>query len=380
MVSDEALQAVVDALAAADGNKDLAARTMGLPRNTFRGRLAQATRKNLTGNFAGGPAPEGYVYGNTTQEWTFTTPDGRKVREWPRLFPILGSEEVREALEEWANRAITPLPAVEQLNYATKSTINQATVYPIPDVHLGQYSWGKETGNSYDLDIAKETVRSTFKRLVASTPATDEAIVLGLGDYFHADGNDARTPKSGNSLDVDSRFGKVQWVGAELLVEVVDMALQKHNHVTVKILAGNHDPRAQDALTIAVWFRYLGNPRVTVDRGPGLHWFFQWGKVMIAAHHGHETKPEAMPGVMASYEPAMWGSTTFRYAYLGHIHRRLRGTDELKGAIYETFQAITAKDAWNRGVGHSSGRSITAIVLDKQKGEVGRVSEPISAQ
>jgi hypothetical protein len=375
MVSDEQLRAVVDAFQRY-GSKAEAARSLDMHVNTYKSQLAAAERKNLNGSFFGGEVPEGYVVGNTTQEFQN---DLTKKREWRRLWPIAGSEQVLEALEEWGNKAITPLEVINY-TYALTQPDNRATLYPIPDVHIGQYSWGKETGNAYDLDIATKTVRSTFARLVASAPATEEAIVLGLGDYFHADGNDARTPKSGNALDVDSRFGKVQWIGAELLIEVVDMALQKHNHVTVKVLAGNHDPRAQDALTIALWFRYMGNPRVTVDRRPGLHWFFQWGKVMIGAHHGHETKPEAMPGVMASYEPKMWGETLFRYAYLGHIHRRLRGTDELKGAIYETFQAITAKDAWNRGVGHASGRSITAIVLDKEKGEVMRAIEPISAQ
>lgn len=373
MVSNDELKRVVEAYLANDRNKQRAADSLGLHVNTFKDRLNAATRRNMTGDFFGGEVPEGYVVGNTTQHLSDPI---HKVQEWRRLWPIAGSEQVLEALEEWANRAIMPLPLVER--YQEYQEAQRATVYNIPDVHLGQYSWGKETGGSYDLDIAASTVRKTFARLVASAPATEEAIVIGLGDYFHADGNDARTPKSGNALDVDSRFGKVQWVGAELLIEVVDMALQKHSHVTVKILPGNHDPRAQDALTIAVWFRYLGNDRVTVDRKPGQHWFFQWGKVMIAAHHGHETKAEQMPGVMASFEPAMWGNTLYRYAYLGHHHKRTKGTDELKGAIYEIFQAITAKDAWNRGVGHSSGRSITAIVLDKNKGEVMRVIEPIS--
>jgi len=375
MVSDEQLERVVAAYLKTNRNKAAAARDLGMPVNTFKDQLIVATRKNMLGDFWV-DVPEGYVVGNTTVEAKNPV---TKVREWTRMWPVHGSEQVREALEEWANRALTPLPVINY-TYALTTPDARATVYPIPDVHLGQYSWGKETGDSYDLDIAVNTVRSTTGRLVAATPATEEAIVLGLGDYFHADGNDARTPKSGNALDVDSRFGKVQWMGAELLIEVVDMALQKHNHVTVKILPGNHDPRAQDALTIAVWFRYLGNPRVAVDRRPGLHWFFQWGKTMIAAHHGHETKAEAMPAVMAAFEPAMWGSTRYRYAYLGHHHKDSGGMtkNEFGGATWEKFQAITARDAWNRGVGNSAGRSMTAIVLDKEKGEVMRVREPIA--
>lgn len=375
MVSDEELHAVISAYVLFNHNAAQAAKSLNdMPVSTFKSRLRQAVRRNLTGDFWGGDVPEGYIMGNTTQEFKNTL---TKQREWRRLWPVAGSEAIQEALEEWANKAITPLGPVTPL-WAIPS-LDLATVYIIPDVHLGQYSWGKETGQSYDLDIAAQTVRKTFQTLVTRAPATAEGIVIGVGDYFHADGNDARTPKSQNSLDVDSRFGKVQWVGAELLIEVVDMALQRHDHVTVKILPGNHDPRAQDALTIAVWFRYLGNPRVTVDRKPGTHWFLKWGRTMIAAHHGHETKPEAMPAVMAAFEPEMWGSTDFRYAYLGHFHKEVAGRtkDERNGAIWEVFQAITAKDAWNRTMGHASGRSISAIVLDKENGEIGRIKQPI---
>lgn len=372
MVSDEQLEAVASAYVLYEKNAAQAAASLKMAVSTFKDQLHMAVRRNLLGDFFG-TVPEGYMTGNTTQHLVDPV---TKRQEWLRLWPIAGEERVLEAIEEWANRKITPLDNVWPLD--ANLTLNQLTVYNIPDVHLGQYSWGKETGRSYDLDIAKETVKGTFRALVARSPATEEALVIGLGDYFHADGNDARTPKSQNMLDVDSRFSKVQWVGAELLIEVVDMALQKHFHVTVKIVAGNHDPRAQDTLTMALWFRYLNNPRVTVDRKPGLHYFFQWGKVMIAAHHGHETLPGNMPGVMAAYEPEMWGSTLYRYAYLGHLHKVVKGSEEIGGATWEIFQAITAKDAWNRGKGHGSGRSITSIVHDKEQGEIMRIRQPIS--
>lgn len=371
-LSNEQLQAVVDAFHSAGGNKAEAARNLDMHVNTFKERLSAATRLNMLGDAFGGEVPEGYVLGKITQ--LHKSEDG-KVMEWRHLTPEARQEAFLKAIEEWASSAIKPL---DEAPLPAVTLSNLAVVYPIPDVHFGQYSWGKETGNAYDLDIARQTVLTTFGRLVKLAPAATHAVVLGLGDYFHADGNDARTPKSQNALDVDSRFGKVQWMGAELLIEVVDLALQKHDHVTVKVLAGNHDPRAQDALTIALWFRYANNPRVTVDRKPGLFWFWQWGKTMIGAHHGHEAKLEAMPGIMAAYEPEMWGATLYRYAYQGHIHKRTKLVEERGGVVAETFQAIAAKDAWNRGKGHASGRSVAAIVLDKAKGEVIRRYEPIA--
>lgn len=377
MAEEQDFIEALTAYAAAGNNYEQAARELGVAVSTLKYRVKAAVRKNLAGVAFGGETPPGYSLGRITQ--LHRSEDG-KVSEWRRLEPDTLGEQSIAALEEWARSAITPLPPVAEPDDDDSDAPFELTVYPIPDVHLGQYSWGKETGNSYDLDIAVKTVKDTFVKLVRKAPASHHAIVLGLGDFFHADGNDARTPKSQNALDVDSRYGKVQWMGAELMIQTVDLALQKHKHVTVKVLPGNHDPRGGDALTIALWFRYLDNPRVTVDRGPALHWFYQWGEVMIAAHHGHETKPEQMPGVMSAYEPKMWGDTQYRYALLGHWHKRAKGfaSNESNGAVWEIFQAITAKDAWNRGKGHASGRSITAITYDQRDGEVTRTLVPIS--
>ena len=373
-LSDTELKLVVEAYTEAGGNAEETARRLGRPVTTIKHQLKVAVRRNLFATAFGGETPPGYLLGKITQ---LHTDPATKSIEWRHLVPeIEGKAEWLERVKEIFNAGLTPLGPVAPL----PADRNMLAVYPLPDVHLGQYSWGKETDNTYDLDIARDTVLGAFKRAVEKSLPSERAIVLGLGDYFHADGNDARTPKSGNQLDVDGRFGKVQMMGAEILVQTVDLALQKHPYVTVKILPGNHDPRGGDVMTLALLMRYGLNPRVVIDRSPAMHWFFQWGSTMIAAHHGHETKPEQMPGVMAAYEPAMWGSTLYRYAYLGHIHKRSRGlaVDERAGAIYETFQAITAKDAWNRGQGHASGRSIATIMIDKNDGEWGRFYTTIS--
>lgn len=361
-IPDEELQRVVEALDAADGNKEAAARALGMPVSTLKHQVKLAVRRNLYGDAFGGAVPPGYTLGKLTQ---LHKSDDGKTMEWRHLLPQT-LEDANEYLIERFGREITPLPEIEPPD----DVVDLLTLYPLPDVHMGQYSWKHETKESYDLDIAFETVTGAFDKLIAVTPASAVGVVLFLGDYYHADGFDNRTPKSGNSLDVDSRYNKVQWMGTELAIALVDRALQKHETVIVRVLPGNHDPRGGESLVIALWARYLNNPRVVIDRTPGSFWFFQWGKVMLAGHHGHEVKPEGMPAVMAAYEPEMWGSTVFRHAYLGHFHRKIRGrmSDEHGGAIWEVLQAITAKDAWNRSMGHASGRSVSAMTFDKEEG------------
>lgn len=372
-VTNEELQKVLDAVEVAEGNQAEAARALGIPVTTLKYQVKIAVRRNLTGAAFGGEVPPGYELGRITQ--LHKSEDG-KTMEWRHLQPLTLQGETWDEFTKRLSAEITPLPEILGPQFPTP---NLLTLYPLPDVHMGQYSWKKETEESYDLDIARDTVTGAFERLILQTPISKVGVVLILGDYYHADGFDSRTPKSGNSLDTDSRYNKVQWMGTELAIALVDRALQKHEIVIVRALPGNHDPRGGETLAIALWARYSNNPRVIVDRHPGSFWFFQWGDVMLAGHHGHEVKPEGMPGVMAAYEPEMWGSTKFRHAYLGHYHRRIKGpmANEYGGAHWEVLQAITAKDAWNRAQGHASGRSISAMTFDNKDGLILTNTVPI---
>ena len=61
----------------------------------------------------------------------------------------------------------------------------------------------------YDTTIAKQDLIAASDRLIASSPASHEALILQLGDFFHMDSTTNATPASGNRLDVDTRFARV---------------------------------------------------------------------------------------------------------------------------------------------------------------------------
>lgn len=374
-VSDEVVMEAVRALEEANGNYAEAARKIGRARSTIQDQIKIATKRNLTGIAWGGPTPPSHELGKITQEYIDPV---TKRREWRRLVPVKEQvESLIDAFKEYLAKEVTPLKVID----APLVTLgNKLTIYPIPDFHFGQLSWGKETGESWDMNIARETMMTSSAALMAKGPATEHAWVVFLGDYFHADDETNMTKRSHNTLDVDGRNSKVTMMGAEIAVQRVDMALQKHRYVTVKALPGNHDPKSGgDLLTLALMMRYGDNPRVTIDITPGVFWFKEFGTTMTGWHHGHTVKPENMPATMSAYEPEMWGRTKYRYAYLGHFHRRIRGRDQdsHSGAIWEVFQAITARDAWNRSMGHNSGRSMVAIVIDRDDGEESRYYQPI---
>ncbi len=270
---------------------------------------------------------------------------------------------LQRAFAEWDGKA----PPVAG---PTHSDASKLVVYPVPDLHFGMYSWGKETGSDYDIKIATDTMLHKFAQLVDRSDYAETGILLGLGDYFHANDHTAATPKSGHRLDVDARWPKVYDAGARLAVAMVDMVARKHRRAVVRFLKGNHDEDAADTLGVALNLFYSNEPRIEVDRSPSLFWYYRHGSTLLGATHGHTCKPVQMAGALAVDRAQDWGLSKHRYFFYGHVHHKT--ADKVNGVLVESFDALCPMDAFNAGSGHRSGRSMQSICFDLDDGEHGR--------
>jgi hypothetical protein len=346
-----------------------AANAAGVSWHSFNNRLTRAAERGLDGSVPH-PLPLGqrlagvstlYKDGATILEWVKTTAEQRQLEEF--------SATIREA---FADHVSPRLPAAP--SYTDGSLLS---VYPIVDLHLGLYAWGKETGTDYDLGIAAKLLKATVAKLVARSADSKQALILDVGDYFHTDNSKNQTQRSKNSLDVDTRYGKVVQVGVELAVEIIELALQKHKHVTYRKLPGNHDDESSLMLAIALsaWFR--NEKRVTISTDPSRFFMMQFGKCMLAATHGDMLRLEGMQSYMAATWPQVWGETEHRYGYTGHVHH-----DQVKsgnGVRVESFDTLAPKDAWHSQQGFVSTRSAVSITLHKDEGEIDRLRVSIPA-
>jgi Bacterial regulatory protein, Fis family len=243
-------------------------------------------------------------------------------------------------------------------------------VFPMGDPHIGMYSWAEETGQDFDLDIAETQLTQAMGYLVGCCPPAEQALIVNVGDFFHADNMENRTMRSGNVLDVDTRWAKVLRVGVRAMRACIEHALTRHMQVRVINEIGNHDDHSSQMLTIALAMFYENNPRVSFDESPARFHYYRFGKVLIGVTHGDNTKPDALGPIMATDRPVDWGETLHRYWYTGHIHHKK--VIELPGCMTESFRTLAARDAWHSGKGYRSGRDMTAIVLDENFGEVQR--------
>lgn len=299
--------------------------------------------------------------GNVTAQWVAEKPEAvQQAQEWE----VFAKELAAEYAKPLPVSAMLPAPlAGEQLMVG----------YPVGDHHLGMLAWKHETGASYDIDIAQQLLLSATDHLVSKSPDAGIGLVCFMGDFMHYDSFEPVTPTSRNMLDSDGRFPKMVRVAIKTMRYLIEAAARKHAHVHVIVEIGNHDLASSIFLMECLDNIYENYPNITIDTSPKHYHYYRFGQVLIGTHHGHGTKFEGLPLIMANDRAEDWGQTTHRYIWTGHIHssQKLRQKD-FPGAEVESFRVLAAQDAWAANKGYRSKRDMKAIVFHKDFGEVER--------
>lgn len=309
--------------------------------------------------------PDGFTVGGVS---TYYDSDGKVRGQWVKS--RADDKRRAEMLREAISAMVADLPRLPARKASGKWRKDMLTVYPIGDPHIGMYAWRDETGDDWDLSIAERTHCGAMRELVQASPATEQAVILNLGDALHYDSLAAVTPRSWHNLDADGRYAKMVAVAVKIIRQCIETALTKHKRVHVINLPGNHDETGALWLSIALANIYEREPRVTVDTNPSLFAYYRFGLTLIGAHHGHACKPDKLPGVMACDRAKDWGETQFRYWLIGHVHHESK--KEFSGVSVESFNTMAAKDAYATNGGWRAGRSMQAIVYHREHGEVAR--------
>jgi UDP-2,3-diacylglucosamine pyrophosphatase LpxH len=351
------------------GSLSAAARALGVARGSMQDSLRHLKKRAAQRDgtlHRSQTVPDGYTIkgsstyfdkdGNPAGQWLKTTVDTQRQAELMRAAVAALSKDVA---------GMAPIVAAPATTNA-----DLLAVYPLGDPHFGMYAWAKETGDDFDLKTARRLTMGAVDRLVSSAPAAETAIILPLGDIFHANDQTNQTPAHKHQLDVDSRFVHVLQVGIETFRHCILRALEKHSRVVCRFVSGNHDPQAVWALAFTIAAYFDKEPRVEVDLSPSAHWFYRFGKVLIGATHGDKSKAEQLLGVMACDRAEDWGQTRHRYWYCGHVHHS--SVKEFPGVTVETFRTLAASDAYAAGHGYRAGRDMRAIILHREHGEVER--------
>lgn len=246
----------------------------------------------------------------------------------------------------------------------------------IVDHHFNKLVWGREVADrDYDLRIATGLWREATEVLYArSAHQRFERVILPVGhDLFNADNLEGSTTK-GTRQDNDTRTLKVFDVVLNELIWSTEFHLTNVGPVEWVLVPGNHDELLSALVAKALKHRYHGHPHVTVDDGPALTKYRQWGWSMLGFNHGDKSvTADKLVGLMATDPVAlpMWATTRFREIHTGHKHIEI--VSEVRGVKVRSLPSLTATDAWHAANGYRNGlRQAQAFHWSTNDGLVGQ--------
>lgn len=310
--------------------------------------------------------PDGFHLKGTS---TLYGEDGQPKLQWVKT--SIDHERQRELFIQAAESMAAELPKVPSIDSPESTLPHLLAVYPIGDAHIGMRAWGEETqADSWDMSEAVRVQCGAMKALVDLAPPAEQAVIINLGDWLHADNMEGMTSRSGHVMDLDGRYAKMIDVGMMVMRQCITSALQKHRSVRVINVVGNHDDTGALWMSVALRHTYEYEPRVIIDRSPAAFHYIEHGRVLIGCHHGHSCKSERLPGVMAADQAEAWGRTRHRYWFLGHVHHQ--SVKEYSGVTVESFNTLTAKDAYAAFGGYRARQNMKCIVMHSEHGEVSR--------
>ncbi len=302
----------------------------------------------------------------TTGTSTLYNQKGEVVLQWVKEKPDHSKDAMLAAIDELSG----PVRRVKPTLPPKHTDENLCNLYTLTDCHVGMMAWAKESGEDWDLSIAEQTLVSAAAYLISNSPKAQVGFLNQLGDWLHFDSLAAITPTGGHILDADSRYPKVVRVATNILRQIVDLMLKRHEKVVVLMAEGNHD------IASSVWLRHLfallyeNEPRVEVIDSELPYYAYQHGSTMLAFHHGHLKKNVQLPLTFAAQFPSMWGNTTKRYCHTGHMHHAEE--KEHSGMKLVQHATIAARDAYAARYGFISERQMASITYHAEFGEVAR--------
>jgi hypothetical protein len=367
--ANESQRKYIEAAIAAEGNWVKAGKLINVPEATIRSSVKRLDHTVAKAGFdpegsLQHKAPAGFSIDRVS---SFIDDEGKVQRQW--VIANRDKEDQFNAMMDAWNQVCVDLPKIELTKVPKSTTKNLLCDYTIGDNHTGLYSWAKEAGDDWDLDKSVDILRKAMNHLVYHAPAAETAYILDVGDFFHADNQSNETSHSGNKLDVDGRYAKVLSAGIQCVCDLIILALQKHKKVVYRSVIGNHNEHSAVMMNLAVKMRFHDEPRLEVLDSPNHHHYYQFGTNLLADTHGHTTKADNLPLLMAVDVPEMWANTTNRVWRTGHIHHLSQ--KEYSGCTVVSYRTLAPKDAWHSASGYRSNREMQVTVYHKDKGKVG---------
>lgn len=291
-----------------------------------------------------------------------------QVTAWlERLVPLGCASAIRQAVDDIKNVA----PHRARISYSSDE--NKQSVMAeinLSDLHAGKRAWKQETGEEYNLDIARERLMRTASELFEHVrPYNVESIVVSLcGDMVNADGPEGKTTR-GTPQDMSGLYLETFRATRDMLVDAIRL-FTTIAPVKVIIVAGNHDKYTTYLLADMLEAIFWNDENVAVDNMPMPRKYHVYGDNLIGFAHRPDYRK--LPGLMVVEMPVAWGKTTHHEFHAGHFHKEEVRVDTVYGVVIRTVPALSASDEWHIEAGFRGARAgAQAFLWHKTKNLIG---------
>jgi hypothetical protein len=268
---------------------------------------------------------------------------------------LKGVESVNyiQAFEDFVDKKNTTILQRPQIDLPKLNRDEQViVVINLADLHLGKLVSEHETGERYNLKIAKERFLECIKTLTLRSYTlygVKKIILSTLGDTLHTD-NLKSTTTSGTYVESDTRASKVFETALEIITEAIDICKQFAEEVEFININGNHCELSEQHLGVALKAYYRNDKSVKIDAEPKNRKYRLEGKNLLAWSHG-DTNANNLPLTMATEQAEMWGKSNYRLMQLGHLHtskkKVYQSEDEINGVVVRHFSSLSGTDQWH---------------------------------
>lgn len=324
-----------------------------------------------------------------SQIWHKTTPGGKysiSVNLQANKIGQLSSEFEQGFMKFCKKQSLKVLKPESKVNIpgSSKFEKNSTVVINLADLHLGKLVSEHETGERYNIDIAKERFLTCIKYLAYksySCYGIKKFILSSLGDTLHTD-TVKSTTTSGTYVESDTRASKVFEVALEVLTESIDILKQFADEVEFININGNHCELSEQHLGIALKAYYRNDDKIIINAEPKVRKSILIGDNLLSWTHG-DTNMNTLPLTIATEVPELWGKAKFRLIQLGHLHgtkkKVFQAEDEFNGVIVRHFSSLSGTDSWhnkNNYIGNQK-RGTALVFTDNEVGIVGEFYKTI---
>lgn len=229
------------------------------------------------------------------------------------------------------------------------------------DPHNGLLSWRVETGEDYDLKIARERfIKCAWDIRNRCVGKTIKAIKMCfLGDILHTENDDQKTSK-GTPQQIEGRYPKITDTTEETIVDFITI-VKVIAPVEVIWVSGNHS-RTSEYLVMRCVSKSFTDVEFNIT--PNTIKTVKIGNALIGLAHGDMPKKNITNNV--DREARMIGGIKFVEQHCGHYHSEI--TSWVNGIVVRYLPSLCSSSAWEHQQGYLNFKAMISFVWSETDG------------